>query len=230
MSLPVRLIAALLGALLTFTPPHAQEAAIKVVERQTLSAAQVYRTDSAPRNAAHQLTLTVVYFIGGWPRNAVVRAVGAAAKLLEQCGVGLRQVELVRVEAPPRYHYFDTPASRRLARTLQLSRPTVYFVTDTRQQPGFDAEAIGRGNSATRPELVDSVWVTRGTRDVGIALAHELVHVLANSGAHVDLTDNLMRDETSTDNIELTPAQCEQLRTVGAKNGLLQTSTRQPVN
>lgn len=221
MSLPVRLIAALLGALLTFTPPHAQETAIKVVERQALSAAQVYRTDSALQHTTHQLTLTLVYFTGGWPRNAVVRAAGSAAKLLEQCGVGLPQLELVRVDAPQRYHYFDTPASRELAHTLQLSKPTVYFVTDTRQQPGFDAEAIGRGNSGTRPELVDSVWVTRGTRDVGIALAHELVHVLANSGAHVDVADNLMRDETSTDNVELTPAQCEQLQQTGTKNGLL---------
>jgi hypothetical protein len=230
MTLPARLIAGLLGTWLTFAPVHAQEPAIKVAERQTLSAAQVYRTGSALRNPAHKLTLTLVYFTGGWPRNAVVRAAGSAAKLLEQCGVGLRQVELVRVDAPQRYHYFDTPASRELARTLQLSKPTVYFVTDTRQQPGFDAEAIGRGNSATRPELVDSVWVTRGTRDVGIAIAHELVHVLANSGDHVDVADNLMRDETSTDNIELTPAQCDQLRTVGAKNGLLQTPTGQPVN
>lgn len=97
----------------------------------------------------------------------------------------------------------------------------MYFVTDTRQRPGFDAEAIGRGNSSTRPELADSVWVTRAARDVDIALAHELVHVLANSGAHVELSGNLMRDETTPHNTRLTAAQCEQLREVGTEHGLL---------
>lgn len=223
MTLLIRLLALSLGAGLIFSPATAQETTkIKVAEKETLPARQVYGADSAARNSTHHLTLTLVYFTGGnWPRDAVVRTAGNAAKILEQCGVRLRQIEIVRVDAPQRYHYFDTPASRELARTLRLAKPTVYFVTDTRQQPAFDAEAVGRGNSGTRPELVDSVWVTRAARDVGIALAHELVHVLANNGDHVDARDNLMRDETAPENTRLTAGQCDQVRRVGTKNGLL---------
>ncbi len=193
-----------------------------MAERELLPADRLPRRNSAPRNTTHQLTLTLVYFTGGaWSRDAVVTTAMNAAAILEQCGVRLRQVELVRVDAPTRYRYFDTPVSRELARALQLAKPAIYFVTDTRRRPAFDAEAIGRGNSGTRPELADSVWVTRAARDVNIALAHELVHVLANSGAHVEQPGNLMRDETAPDNTRLTAAQCDQLRSVGAENGLL---------
>ena len=42
--------------------------------------------------------------------------------------------------------------ARELARTLRHQAPAVYFVDDTRQDPAFDAEAIGRGNSRMRDE------------------------------------------------------------------------------
>jgi hypothetical protein len=211
------------GTALIFSLTDAQETIkIKVSERYTLAADQVYRRDRVPHNATHHLSLTLVYFTGSdWSRDAIVGAAGNAAEILEQCGMILRQVELVRVDAPQDYHYLNSPVSRELARTLRLAKPTVYFVTDTRQRPAFDAEAIGRGNSKTRPELADSVWVTRATRDVGVALAHELVHVLTDSGEHVELPGNLMREETAPENTQLTGAQCAQLRDVGAKNGLL---------
>jgi len=223
MRLRLRLSALIFGIVLTFSLGNAQEPIqIKVAERYTLAADQVYRHDPARHNATHQLTLTLVYFTGSdWPRNAMVGAARKVAEILERCGMLLRQVEFVRVDAPRRYHYLNTPISRELARTLQLAKPTVYFVTDTRHQPAFDAEAIGRGNSQTRPEIADSVWVTRATRDVGVALAHELVHVLSDSGQHVDLPGNLMHEQTAPENTQLTGAQCAQLREVGAKNGLL---------
>ena len=85
----------------------------------------------------------------------------------------------------------------------------------------FDAEAIGRGNSQTRPELRDTVWITRGTRDLGIAMTHEIVHVLMDSGEHSEEPDNLMRDETAPGNSRLTPAQCARLLEAGTANGLL---------
>lgn len=220
----VRLLALIFGAVLSLSLANAQET-IKVAEREMLPADRVHGPGSAPSNITHRLTLTLVYFSGGnWSRDAVTRTAENAAKILEQCGVRLGQVELVRVDAPQRYHYYETPASRELARTLQLAKPTVYFITDTRQQPAFDAEAIGRGNSGTRPELADTVWVTRATRDADIALAHELTHVLANSGEHVELPGNLMRDETAAENTRLTAGQCDQLRKTGTKNGLLRES------
>ena len=128
----------------------------------------------------------------------------------------------MRLEAPARYRVFDTPTSRELARELALSKPTIYFVAGTRQQPAFDAEAIGRGNSATRPELKDTVWVARGARDLDIVLAHELAHVLMDSGAHSGEPANLMREDTAPDNTRLNQAQCTRLRETATANGLLQ--------
>jgi len=94
-------------------------------------------------------------------------------------------------------------------------------VRDTRSRPAFDAEAIGRGNSRTRPELADTVWITATTRDPGVALAHELAHVLMDSGEHSEEPGNLMRDETSAKNTALTAAQCVRLRDTASANGLL---------
>jgi hypothetical protein len=195
---------------------------IKVTERRALAADRIYHRVPAIGTTTHQLTLTLAYFTdGGWPLDTIIGATRDVAKILEQCGVYLSNAELVQVEAPRRYQYLDTPVSRELARSLRLAKPTVYFVTDTRHQPAFDAEAMGRGNTRTRPELADSVWVTRATRDVGVALAHELMHVLTDSGEHVTLPNNLMREETVPENIRLTNAQCVRLRDVGVKNGLL---------
>ena len=217
-----RLLILIFGAGLIFGPAGARERTIEVSERYTLAGDQLYGRDAAPAEATHELALTLVYFTGGdWPHATILGAVRATAEILQPCGVRLRRIEVVRVEAPQRYHYFNLPVSRELARTLALSRPTVYFVADTLQQPAFDAEAIGRSNSRTRPELADSVWITRAARDPGVALAHELVHVLADSGEHVDLPGNLMRAETAPENTQLTRAQCVHLRAAGAKNGLL---------
>jgi hypothetical protein len=116
---------------------------------------------------------------------------------------------------------FSTPAARELARAHPVARPAVYLMRDTRSRPAFDAEAIGRGNSRTRPEIADTVWMTATTRDPGIALAHELAHVLMDSGEHSEEAGNLMRDETSARNTSLSAAQCRRLRETGTANGLL---------
>jgi hypothetical protein len=195
---------------------------IVLVGQEALSAAQLGLTATG-EPPSHALHLTaVVLEQTGWTRREVLAAVTEVAALLAPCRVGLTGVELLRVRAPARFHDFHTPAARDLARQLQPGKPTLYFVRDTRQQPAFDAEAIGRGNSRTRPELADSVWVTRAAPDVGIVLAHELVHVLADSGAHVAAPGNLMEDRSAPGNRALTAAQCAQLRTVGTRHGLLQ--------
>jgi hypothetical protein len=144
-----------------------------------------------------------------------------SARILGQCGVAMENAELVRIGAPDRFRDFHSSTSRELARSVPLRKPAVYFVAGTRQRPAFDAEAIGRGNSRTRPELAGTVWVTRAARDLGIALAHELAHVLMDSGEHSEEPGNLMRDETAPGNVRLSAAQCAQLRETGTANGLL---------
>lgn len=58
-------------------------------------------------------------------------------------------------------------------------------------------------------------------RDLPFALAHELAHVLSDSGEHSEEPRNLMRAATSPENTRLSEAQCRRLRERGAANGLL---------
>ena len=194
---------------------QAQEA-VTVLERSEIA------LGSATAPSKRALRLTLAYLEGsGWTSEQIVDAAKQSARVLGQCGVTLEAADLVRIAAPIRFQYFLTPMSRELARILELRKPTVYFVSGTLQHPAFDAEAIGRGNSRMRPELSDTVWITRGTRDLGIALAHELAHVLMDSGEHSDAPGNLMREETGPENTNLTDAQCARLRDTGLANGLV---------
>ena len=170
----------------------------------------------------HALRLTLAYLEGsGWTPEDIVAAVREGARLLEQCGVALERAELVRIAAPTKYLDFYTPFSRELASAVPLAKPAIYFVAGTRQRPAFDAEAIGFGNSRSRPELLDTVWITRASKDVPIVLAHELAHVLMDSGEHSILRHNLMNADTAPENTLLSADQCERLRLTAFRNGLL---------
>ena len=203
--------------LLLALPAQAQDrSAITIVERREVRLA-AYAT-----LPTHSLALTLVHFKeGGWDPDLIIAAARQAAPILAQCGVALSTLDLVLVGAPAPYRYYRTPVSRALARALPLPRPAIYFVAGTRQNPAFDAEAIGRGNSGPRPELQDTVWIALGTRDVGLVLAHEVAHVLMDSGEHSDEPGNLMREDTAPGNVRLTELQCARLRDVGSANGLL---------
>jgi len=180
-------------------------------------------SDLAPQTrTASELTLRLsVANIDRWDDAEVTAALRSAAKILAQCEIRMSSADLLLINAPESHRYFDTPRSRELARALSLPKPTLYFTAGTRQVPAFDAEAIGRGNSRSRPELTDTVWIARGTRDLDLVIAHELAHVLMDSGAHDYTPGNLMAEETSLQNTQLTAAQCAQMRNTGMRNGLL---------
>ena len=191
---------------------------VTVVERQTLERDEL----GAPGGHARRMRLAVVLLENsGWTRARAVTAVLEASPILGQCGVAIESVELDVLAVPASHLDFSTPAARELARAFPVGRPAVYLVRDTKSRPAFEAEAIGRGNSRTRPEIVDTVWMTSGVRDPGIALAHELAHVLMDSGEHSTEEGNLMRDETSRGNRRMSEAQCTRLRESGRANGLL---------
>ena len=169
-----------------------------------------------------ELRLTLVLLAGGaWPESEAVAAAQGATRILGQCGIDVTPLDVVRAQVEPGFRLFHTPRSRALARKLQPRRPAVFFVDGTLQRPAYDAEAIGRGNSRSRPELADTVWIVRDARDPAIVLAHELAHVLMDSGEHSDEPGNLMRDETTPANTRLSDAQCTRLRQTGVSNGLL---------
>jgi hypothetical protein len=178
-------------------------------------------------DATHELRLSAYAFHGTrWEAATIEQALVASARLLAPCAVALVRAELRLIDAPRRFHYYYTPDSRRLMRAIDAPRPALFFVEDTKNDPAFDAEAIGVANAKTRPELANTVWIAYGARDLPLAIAHELVHLLSDSGEHSDEPGNLMRTRTAPGSDQLTPAQCERLRLRGEANGLLKSRPR----
>lgn len=193
---------------------------IALVERQSLCVAE----PGTPVAASHRLHLTLVNIEGsGWTRERALGALRETAAILGQCGVAVRDAQWLSLSAPPRYLDFSTPVARDLARSYPVKRPAIYLVRDTLSRPAFDAEAIGRDNSRSRPELADTVWITAAARDAGIVLAHELAHVLMDNGEHSDEPGNLMRDQTTAGSTALSAKQCARMRGTGSDNGLMQS-------
>jgi hypothetical protein len=176
------------------------------------------------RPATHRLQLDLYTFTDtSWQPDRIVSAVREAAPTFAQCGIRIERAELYSLEGgDPRFRYLSTPASRELVRRMRPAKPAVFFVRDTRHQPVYDAEAFGRGNTASRPELAGTVWITAYIRDLPIALAHELAHVLMESGEHSQEPGNLMREDTSLASQAITPAQCARMTEQGTANGWLQ--------
>jgi len=213
----LRRAAQLLAALLACHGALAQPQ-IAVVDQVSITAAHLL----TPPGSTHRLKLSVVHLDGsGWQPEPVLHALRHTTAILSQCDVGIVGVEWVSLAAP-RYLDFSTPLARELVRLHPVAKPAIYLVRYTANRRAFDAEAFGRANSPTRPELADTVWVAVGARDLGIVLAHELAHVLMDSGEHSDEPGNLMRDETSPANTALSVTQCTRLRETALSNGLLQ--------
>jgi hypothetical protein len=200
----------------------AQPPPLRVVDSRPLTASDLPYAGPAP--ATHRLQLELFTFDDtSWRSEAIVQAVREVAPVLAQCGVWLERAELTRLGGgDPELRDLATPVSRQLVRRMRPAKPAVFFVRDTRHAPAFDAEAFGRGNTATRPELAGTVWITAATRDLPVALAHELVHVLADSGVHAHEPGNLMAEDTAPGATRLTPEQCEGIVANGTANGLLQ--------
>lgn len=165
---------------------------------------------------------TFAYFEGtAWSRDTLRRHARRMAAILGQCDIHVSGIDVRVLEGPNAYHYFHERSARALVHRLGLPTPTVYFVRDTLRVNAYDAEAFGKANTAARPELRYTAWFTEDTRDPGVALAHELVHILMDSGRHVHAPDNLMRGETEPTGTELTAEQCEAIIGQGTANGLL---------
>jgi hypothetical protein len=170
----------------------------------------------------HALTPSFVYITNTrWNRSTILRATRKAAEILAQCGVHGPSVRLHQLDAPERFRDFSVPLAMDLLSRVDIPRPSVFFVRDTLQHIAYDAEAFGQSNTVTRPILRDTVWITEAAPHPGVAVAHELVHILADSGEHVYEPDNLMRERTSSRNFNLTQTQCKRITHVGNRNGLL---------
>lgn len=182
---------------------------------------EALNADTSPA-AGYVFEPTFAYFEGtAWSPGALRRHARRMAAILGQCGITVPRIDVRVLGGPNAYRYFHERIATALVQRLRLPTPTVYFVADTLQVNAYDAEAFGKANTATRPALRYTVWFTEDTRDPGIALAHELAHVLMDSGAHVDASGNLMRADTTPSSTRLTPEQCERIIEQGTENGLL---------
>src|SRR5262245_1749666 len=130
---------------------------IRVVDRASITADHL-RTPSA---LMHRLNLNVVHLQGsGWEATRFLDVLREATAILSQCDIGVAGAEWMSLSVPPRYLDFSTSVARELAVAMPVRRPAIYLVRNTLNRPAFQAEAIGRGNSRTRPELTDTVWIT----------------------------------------------------------------------
>jgi hypothetical protein len=200
----------------------AEPRGVEVISRSRIGAEKLYGDSKWPNSVSLALDASLVMMRSTrWSRSRIESAARDAAAIFAQCGVRFRAIELFELRTPRRYLFFSDAHAIALIRELDIPRPAVFFVRDTLQRIAFDAEAIGRSGGRRRPELVDSVWMTEAVGHPGIALAHELYHVLADSGAHSDEPANLMYPQTSRNNTQLDEAQCMRMRQVAAASGHL---------
>jgi len=191
-----------------------------IVARHTLASNDLYRRE--PPADGHVLQPTLAYFTDtNWNLEAIRGHARQAAAILRACNIVMPEVTILELNGPPAYRYWQEQTSIELVNALALPTPTAYFVRDTLQVDAYDAEAIGKRNSAGRPGLRYTLWLTEALPEPGIALAHELAHLLMDSGRHVDHPGNLMQDRTDPANTTLTPEQCRSMVETGTANGLL---------
>jgi len=201
---------------------EAEPAGVEVIEHSRIGTAGIYGATAMPANVDLAFRAALVVLDGtNWSASILASVAGDAARIFSQCNVGLRELDVFKVRTPRRYLYFYEPHAEALVREFDVERPAVFFVRDTLQQIAFDAEAIGHANGRHRPSLVDTVWMTEAVGHSAVALAHELYHLLADSGAHADDPANLMYPETRGENTRLRDDQCIRMREAGAAFGHL---------
>ena len=190
-------------------------ASIRVVAKETF-------TEFSDASGAVFRPMLVFLSQSGWTADRVQTLIQSASRIIQQCNIVIRPASLVSLEANDGIRDFSISNARLIAGVLNSDRASVFFVRDTVDRPAFDAVAFGTRNSVNTPELRFTAWVTTMTVDPHIALAHELVHVLMDDGTHSYAPRNLMRGDTSPNNLELTATQCELMQRNARANGLLE--------
>ncbi len=196
--------------------PLADTARVEVGEFREL------QLEARDDTADHALDLDVLLVEeSGWDEIAARSLVGAALEILAPCAIRPGRVGLRTLAVSDYLRDLSVGGARTLLQAVPRAAPAVVLVRGSEMETPFDAEAFGRGNTGSRPWLRDSVWVLADARDAEMALAHELFHVLSNSGRHVEDAGNLMAEETRPGAIHLTPDQCSTMRREARELGLL---------
>jgi hypothetical protein len=176
----------------------------------------------ASTEAGLRLPLDVLVLDSRWSRQRIEQTVQQAFLILAQCELIPGEVSIYSVSGDDYLRDLSTGSAHTLFEAVGTAKTSVVFARDTLMQAAYLGEAFGLGNTRMRPWLANSVWLMLDVEDAGIALAHELYHVLANSGAHVEGVANLMQARTRPESLELTAQQCRLAQANGVDNRLLQ--------
>jgi len=183
---------------------------IVVIEALTVSSSidSVIAQNTTPGDAPNlNLQLDILVLDSQWTVPLVRQILNEAESILHQCGIVFGDSSLRIIDAAAYLRNLDTGASRTLMDAVRHSgqhkKLAIVFARDTAMSLPFDAEAFGRANTRHRSWLTDSVWLTLALEDRDIALAHEIFHVLVNSGQHSQEADNLMLSRTTGSNRNL---------------------------
>jgi len=179
-------------------------------------------------DADSQVPLNLVVLNQSWNTKKVKDTLERAKLILSQCGFDIPSANFINIKGADYISNLSPASALTLHKVLKNTQTvgyvesaiTVFFANDTDMQFKFDAEAFGLGNTRTRPWMQHTVWITKSITHSGIAMAHELYHVLANNGNHTTEEGNLMRSDTSGANISLTEHQCKQAMELGRENKL----------
>jgi len=203
--------------------------------RQEISVAQSYRYNSTSNVAVRRdedtsegalvLPLEVLVLDSQWTQSQILQLLEDTEQIFEQCNIAFDDANVNIVDGPDYLRDLDTGSARTLLDAVRSSgadrKLTVVLARDTRMATPFDAEAFGRGNTRHRAWLTDSVWLTQALQDREIALAHELFHVLVNSGEHSEATGSLMLARTTGSNTTISSDECKLARDRSLELGLV---------
>jgi len=197
---------------------------VKLVGVQTLTRDKPVENENEER--VYKLPVSVYVLHEGWSKELVNQSLLEAENILAQCNIAFNSVTISELSIPAYLRDLDAGSSKTLISALnnnntEFKPVKVFYARNTRMLTPYDGEAFGRGNTRRRPWLQNSVWLTNGIKDAGIALAHELYHVLSNSGEHNQISDNLMQTRTTPGHTVLEPMQCEAAIRVAKDNLLL---------
>lgn len=176
--------------------------------------------------SGYKVPLNLVALTDAWTTEKITAALKEVNTIFDQCGLAIDSQSLVRVNGPDYISNLSPGSaltlSRHLDETLIKNAATIYFAADTDMQIQFDAQAFGKDNTSNRPWMRNTLWLTSVTPDAGIAVAHELFHILVNSGQHSKEAGNLMQNTTHPDNIRLSVTQCMEAITTATESGLIE--------
>lgn len=146
----------------------------------------------------------------GWTLTRTRDAIAQAQEIYRQCNIGL-SFTLYHYKVPDYMLDFHSLSAKTLIDMAGHDGLNVFMVRDTRRLEAFGGEAFGKRNTRRMPWLENTSWLISGQRDNGIILAHEIFHILTDSGAHTKQPGNLMNANTHPDNIHLSSDQCKLL-------------------